>query len=259
MEKQAYLRFKKGINSLPVVIQKVVWFFLFWYDKWFRNLSDEFSLSGYINIKTYEMYSQKDEEKIIVDYFGSYIGNLLDVGANDGVTYSNSKKLIEKGWSGLLVEPSKKAFQKLAKTHQGNSKVVLANVAVGTSNGECTLYDSGDFSIKDVTSIRSTVRPEEMQQWFGPMTFDETKCMMVTFAKLMEGSKYKKFDFITIDCEGYDLDVLRQIDLDGIGCRCLCIEHNRVQDILAQIKDYVLPHGFKQIGFNSENIIFAKP
>ena len=45
------------------------------------------------------MYSQNNEEQVILDYFGNKIGNLLDIGANDGITLSNSRKLIELGWA----------------------------------------------------------------------------------------------------------------------------------------------------------------
>ncbi len=59
------------------------------------------------------MYSQNNEEQIIIEYFKDFKGHLLDIGANDGLTLSNSRKLIELGWTGDLVEPSPNAFQKL--------------------------------------------------------------------------------------------------------------------------------------------------
>ncbi len=50
------------------------------------------------------MREKRNEEQVILDYFGNKIGNLLDIGANDGITLSNSRKLIELGWSGDLIE-----------------------------------------------------------------------------------------------------------------------------------------------------------
>ena len=40
------------------------------------------------------MYSQNQEEEVIVSYFGNKIGNLIDIGAYDGITFSNSRKLL---------------------------------------------------------------------------------------------------------------------------------------------------------------------
>src|SRR5262245_12533077 len=44
------------------------------------------------------LYSQNDEEGIIAGYFGGRTGTLLDIGAYDGVSFSNSRRLIESGW-----------------------------------------------------------------------------------------------------------------------------------------------------------------
>ena len=35
-------------------------------------------------------YSQNNEQNIILNYFKNYKGTLLDLGANDGITFSNS-------------------------------------------------------------------------------------------------------------------------------------------------------------------------
>ena len=43
------------------------------------------------------MYSQNQEEQIILDYFNDVkVGHVLDIGANDGKTFSNSLALIER-------------------------------------------------------------------------------------------------------------------------------------------------------------------
>ena len=55
-------------------------------------------------------YSQNGEQLIIEKYFGDFKGILLDIGANDGETLSNSRSLIKKGWQAVLVEPSESAF-----------------------------------------------------------------------------------------------------------------------------------------------------
>ena len=60
------------------------------------------------------MYSQGYEEIYLLNYFkNNNTGFLVDIGAADGINNSNSKKLIELGWSGLLVEPNKKNYNKL--------------------------------------------------------------------------------------------------------------------------------------------------
>jgi FkbM family methyltransferase len=202
-------------------------------------------------------YSQGNEQEIVGAYFGAYVGTLLDVGSNDGITYSNSLALIHRGWGAVLVEPSEKVFPKLNNLHERNEKVVLVNAAIGNHNGPAKLFDSGDFLLKGTCSLLSTLKKEEIKRW-GDVVFEEIDATVITFERLLEEVPYKTFQFISIDCEGFDLEVLRQIDLDAVECKCICIEHNSFPHILSQIKEYVHPFGLKQIGYNAENIIMAR-
>jgi len=202
-------------------------------------------------------YGQNFEDKIVSEWFGNYTGIVLEVGANDGKTYSNSLHFIEKGWGAVLVEPSEKVFPKLVKLHQGNNLVLLINAAIGNHNGPSMLFDSGDFLLKGTCSLLSTLKKDEIKRW-GDVTFEETEVDVITFDTLLDSVINKRFDFISVDCEGYDLEVLRQIDLAAVGCRCLCIEHNSFPNVLYQIKQYCSPLGFKQIGYNAENVILVR-
>lgn len=59
-------------------------------------------------------YSQNGEQEAILKIFGESEGRFLDIGAYDGKTFSNTLALIERGWSGVLIEPSPNAFMALA-------------------------------------------------------------------------------------------------------------------------------------------------
>ena len=51
-------------------------------------------------------YSQNDEEKVILGWFRDKkkkVGRFLDVGAYTGLELSNTRALMEKGWSGVCV------------------------------------------------------------------------------------------------------------------------------------------------------------
>src|SRR5687768_7977670 len=102
-------------------------------------------------------YSQHGEQHIILDYFGNDGGILLDIGANDGITFSNSRALLECGWYGVLVEPSEKTFAELSKNSEPfTGKVMLHNVAIGTEVGETIFYESGPLvSDKDHSLVSS--------------------------------------------------------------------------------------------------------
>lgn len=201
-------------------------------------------------------YSQNGEQQIILDYFKDFKGNVVDIGANDGITLSNSYALIQQGWSGVLVEPSKETYNKIFEIHQGKS-IEVFNVAISDKEGEFEFFESGTHLNKGDTSLLSTLKKEELDRWKGSDNqFSKSTCKAITFKTLLEKSTYKKFDFITIDAEGLDFEILSQIDLNEVGCKLLCVETNSVCDL--KYIQYCTKFGMKVHYKNYENLIFKR-
>lgn len=206
-------------------------------------------------------YAQNKEDLIVAEYFGDYKGALLDLGANDGVTLSNSCLLLSMGWKGVLVEPSPIAYDKLYNNYWHEVEDVhTINVAVSDSCRESLFYDSGTHLKNGDTSLLSTLNVKETEKWASSTDFYKKKVNVVDFKTLLGHFDFNKFQFISIDCEGEDLNILRQIDLTDLDCRCICIEWNSNHDVLVEIKKHCFKHGLtKQLAINAENIIMAKP
>jgi len=64
-----------------------------------------------------------------LEYWGDRVGFLVDVGANDGITFSNSRALLERKWKGMLVDPNPTAFRLLVDNSEGFEGVTVHNVA----------------------------------------------------------------------------------------------------------------------------------
>jgi FkbM family methyltransferase len=200
------------------------------------------------------MYTQNQEEKYITEYFKDFKGTLLDVGANDGKTFSNSLKLIELGWKAYLVEPSKKAFDILSKLHGGNPNVECVPVAIGKSNMKAVLEESGwHLHHKSDVALLSTLVPEEKKKW-NKVQFEKQECEVMDYKTFTDLVGWQAFDFISIDCEGMDWDVLSQIDLSQT--KMLCVEHNGNET--EKYIDYCKGFGMRLIYKNAENIIMVK-
>lgn len=202
-------------------------------------------------------YSQNLEEDVVKAYFGNELGNLLDIGANDGKTLSNSLALIEYGWGGVLIEPMPIPFEKLCTLHEGNSEITCLQLAISNIGGEVEFHSSGTHLNNGDTDLVSTMSLPDKDKWQTSTEFTTTKVMSNTFNQFMSISPLKKFDFISIDAEGVDLLILKQIDLKEVGCRCLCIEHNGNQELINEYIGYCGKFGLSQIHINAENIIFA--
>ena len=200
-------------------------------------------------------YSQNNESDIVEKFFGSgYKGNFLSIGENDGITLSNVYDLTLKGWDGTCVEPSPTAFEKLETLYLGLPHTLI-NAAVMDKNGEDTMYHSGEHLGKGDTSLLSTMIPDEKKRWVKE-SWTEIKVPVINFSVLLGISKVKIFDFISLDVEGAERIILKQMDLKSLGCRLLCVEFNgKEQDKFDAI---VLPQGYKLIHKNAENLIYAE-
>jgi FkbM family methyltransferase len=200
------------------------------------------------------MYSQNQEEKYILEYFKDYKGTLLDIGANDGKMFSNSLALIEKGWRGYMVEPSPKAFEKLLQVHRGNDKVECLQIAIGEKNTKAILAESGwHLNHKEDIGLLSTLIPEEKKRW-DKVAFENTEVEVVDYKTFTELVDWKCFDFISIDAEGMDWQILSQIDLSDT--RLICIETNSIET--EKYINYCTGFGMRLIYKNAENILMAR-
>ncbi len=201
------------------------------------------------------VFSQNNEQEVILKYFEGSDGKFLDIGANDGITLSNTRALLEYGWEGVCVEPSQEAFNRLVVSSSAY-KCTSFNVAIGTHNGEVEFNEMGDHLGEGDVSLLSTVLTPE-KKW-SKVPFKKTKVSMWTYKELLKHSPIKEFNFISIDAEGMDWDILRQIDLSKT--QMICLEHNGDIKTELRMRTYCTQFGLTKIMLkNAENIIYARP
>lgn len=204
-------------------------------------------------------HSQKSEDEFILKYFGAYKGALLEIGANDGKTLSNSLLLIEYAWQAYLLEPGT-ICSELFTLHKDNVNVHIYNYGIGEKEEIVTFYESGahvkggnDKGLVSSTDFNETVR------WRNAgVEFTERNIQLVPFNEFWLNADKPTFDFISIDVEGCEWDVLKQIDLNAVKCNALCIEYNG--DLSKQIvfRNYCYQFGLRLALWNNENLIFLR-
>ena len=91
------------------------------------------------------------------------------------------------------------------------------------------------------------------------MNWTEVFCDFYTFSDFIKKENLEEynFDFINIDCEGYDFIVLKQIDLIKFNVKLICIEfidENTELQIISYLKDM----NFKLLHKTIDNLIFCK-
>ena len=192
------------------------------------------------------MYSQREEEKFILEYFGNE-GTFLDIGAYHPETFSNTRALFERGWNGVCVEPSPNCFPTLEEFYNG-TEVEVYNCAIGNENGTIEFYDSnGDaLSSTDINHVKI------WEANYGSV-FSKITVNCLTLNNLIEKSQYKKFDFVSIDVENdrLGIDILKQLDLENVDMICLECSY--------QFRDEVkLYTDWNEVYSNAENILMIR-
>ena len=195
------------------------------------------------------MYSQHDEELYILDFFkNKETGTLLEIGAYHPELFSNSRALILKGWEAFLVEASPECFDTIYNFYKRNSKVHVYNTALNNYDGNMIFYNS--------SGAVATGRKQHYDIWKNiQKDFVEIEIPCLCWKTFYNYIFNKKFDFISIDIEGMDFEVLKQIDLDETGTSLVCIEHTYE---LTDIIDYLAKYNFSVIHTNGENLIVGR-
>lgn len=196
-------------------------------------------------------YSQTTEEHNILEFFKDKTGVLLDIGANNGFENSNSRALLERGWKGVLVEPHSGAFEQLEKTQLPNT--TLLPFAITDYDGDVDFHYSPDSQI-------SSTKEEFTQQWKkGGTKYDliKVKCISVKTLLQSVADKFPTFDFITIDAEGCDFSILKQLsEFDFAGAKMICIECSGQER--NEIQLYLSAKGFMFYHATDENLLMVR-
>lgn len=182
-------------------------------------------------------YSQHGEQRIILRFFTElkqpYTRYFVDAGAFDGIVGSNSRALFELGWSGMVIEPNPRAFKRLAELYKDEPRVTCVNMALSnhSESGVEMLFSIGPAGIKEedqwqygqVSTLHGAFA-EEFRRDHG-YQYAPSRVDLTTLAELMATHQTPPdLGFLSIDCEGEDLNVLQSFDLNQFRPRLLCVE-----------------------------------
>lgn len=187
-----------------------------------------------------------EEEGVIHNYFGDFIGCFLDIGAFDGLEWSNTAALIKRGWSGVLVEPTPQYFSLLLERYSKQSNLKLVHCALGGSDR----FES--FHYTKMGGI-STFDARYYDNWKNQVTFVDYIEPIIGIGRFLQ-SYPGPYDFINIDAEGMDAELIEAIPLNNV--RMVCIESGHD---LARIRNRMAKDNFVEIGQFGWNVIFRAP
>jgi FkbM family methyltransferase len=184
-------------------------------------------------------YGQNGEDAVLWRFFNSPRGFYVDVGAFDGVYLSNSKIFEDAGWDGICVEALPQ-YADLCRDNRPRATVIAAAVVAGDRDTvELTADPTGLFTGQ--TSDTLTVAGHYKGWGFQEPEWETVRVPAVTLNEVMD--RKPRIDFLSLDIEGGEIDVLSTVDFERHRPRVLLLEANTEVERIA-LEETLAPVGY---------------
>ena len=203
-------------------------------------------------LKKRNTYSQSQEDLFINNYFkAKNNGFYIDIGCYHPIKYSNTALLYNRGWRGINIDMNQTSID-LFNIFRKRDKNICA--AISNKNKKAVMYFDHLFSpINTLDKNFSNIASKKIS--FNHHT--EKKIHTQKFNEVIQkhNINIKQIDFINIDVEAHDLEVLEGIDLSIFNAKMICIEiannQNNIKD--KKLSDYLNKYNYdliKTVGLN---------
>jgi len=150
-------------------------------------------------------------------------GFFVDIGAHDGISLSNTKFLEEIGWDGVCIEPHPNVFKKLIE----NRKCNCVNCAVWNEDTTVNFLSLSGYT-EMLSGIYESYDSRHYQRIKNELSIygGQSELIKIDAKKFETIIDRKNIDFLSIDTEGSELQILDQINFEEFNIQAICIENN---------------------------------
>jgi FkbM family methyltransferase len=180
-------------------------------------------------------------------------GIYVDVGAFDPFEYSNTCKLHQQGWSGINIDLSEEKIHKFKKYRPKDINIVAA-VGSQKKKMKCLKYE---IPLMDrITALEDT---DDLSIW-GKDPISSSIIETNTLNEILD-KHYKEppqIDFLNIDCEGNDFDVLQSINLKKYMPELIAVETTYESCNRNMFNTYLEAQGYALCGLTKLTSIYGR-
>jgi FkbM family methyltransferase len=178
-------------------------------------------------------------------------GLFVEVGAFDGISFSNSSCLAEAGWSGILIEPISGFAEECRRRYRGNNRIQVVEAAVGAENSTADIWVGGAFS----STCDEVVARYRCLQWSKAAMDGATRLSVrqLTLDEILHAANPagKAVDVLIVDVEGAQTAVFQGFSIDRWRPNMIIAEllhtHPELHDI--SCNDAALQQSIVQAGY----------
>lgn len=208
-------------------------------------------------------FSQTGEDVIILSLIKAF--NLkdfswLDIGAHHPLYFSNTALFYKKGFRGINVEADPSLIKEF---YRKRPKDINLNVMVSDKSIK------QDFYIIDPPTLNTSSEDEAHRlEGLGYKIKDKIEIHSMTVPEIINKYNNGIFpDFLSVDAEGCDFEIIKTIEWDKTAPKIICVESVpftiKIQDNFDYMKDnemtkYILDKGYFIGAYTSMNTIFIQ-
>lgn len=195
----------------------------------------------------YEFYGQYEQDRYLYEnvFHNKKNGVFIEFGALDGIRFSNTY-FFEKnfGWSGICAEPNPVLFPKLKQ----NRNCICIDGCISDTPGikEFFLIHGYGVGLSGLIEKYTESRVEILKEEIAPYqsTYETIKVPCYRFNDVLNKYGISHVDFMSIDIEGGEYDILKSIDFERFTIDVICVEVHYKD---GKIKSFLKQKGYSHL------------
>jgi FkbM family methyltransferase len=195
------------------------------------------------DIYAVKSYAQEGEDLILSRIFNNKLnGFYVDVGAHHPHRFSNTNLFYIKGWNGINIEPNPNSFFAFCKLRPRD---INLQVGISTERGYLRYYSYDEQALN--TFDKNTVSNLELTTYKLQETLEiPVERLDYLLDKYLPSDQ--TIDFLTIDVEGFDFQVLQSNDWTKYKPKCVLVEVRNLsleKVLVCDIFLFMKTHGYE--------------
>lgn len=162
-------------------------------------------------------------------------GFYVDVGAFHPIYFSNTHLLHRMGWNGINIDANSDV-ERVFKLKRPRDRFINAVVSQRPGNVQFTKFGFGAFNC--VSEHAETV---DKKFRHGEATVD---VVSLPLSRILSDANVDVVDFLNVDCEGIDLEVLQSNDWNTWKPKAICVEDHSVDWQNSDLSRYLAGKGY---------------